>query len=56
MGNKVDNTIKFNNEYEFEIMEDNRIRDDYFNSGNYLINKGIEITNKYGESFGDMND
>lgn len=41
MGNKVDNTIKFNNEYEFEIMEDNRIRDDYFNSGNYLINKGI---------------
>ncbi len=23
---------------------------------NYLINKGIEITNKYGESFGDMND
>ena len=41
MGNKVDNTIKFNNVYEFEIMEDNRIRDDYFNSGNYLINKGI---------------
>ena len=37
MGNKIDNTIKFNNEYEFEIMEDNRIRDDYFNSGNYLI-------------------
>ena len=31
MGNKIDNTIKFNNEYEFEIMEDNRIRDDYFN-------------------------
>jgi hypothetical protein len=23
---------------------------------NYLINKGIEITNNYGESFGDMND
>lgn len=41
MGNKIDNTIKFNNEYDFEIMEDNRIRDDYFNSGNYLINKGI---------------
>lgn len=41
MGNKVDITIKFNNEYEFEIMEDNRIREDYFNSGNYLINKGI---------------
>lgn len=41
MGNKIDNTIKFNNEYDFEIIEDNRIRDDYFNSGNYLINKGI---------------
>lgn len=41
MGNKIDNTIKFNNEYDFEIMEDNRIRDDYFNSGNYLINNGI---------------
>lgn len=41
MGNKVDITIKFNNEYEFEIMEDNRIREEYFNSGNYLINKGI---------------
>lgn len=41
MGNKIDNTIKFNNEYEYEIIEDNCIRDDYFNSGNYLIYKGI---------------
>lgn len=39
--NVVDNTIKFNNEYEFKIMEDDCTRDDYFSSGNYLIKKGV---------------
>lgn len=41
MANKADNTIKFNNEYEFKIMDDDCTRDDYLKSGNYLINKGV---------------
>lgn len=41
MGNNVDNTIKFNNEYEFRIMDDGCTREDYRNSGNYLIKKGV---------------
>ena len=39
MANKVDDTIEFNNEYKFKIMDDNCTRADYFNSGNYLIKK-----------------
>lgn len=41
MANKADNTIKFNNEYEFKIMDEDSTRDDYLKSGNYLINKGV---------------
>lgn len=41
MGNKIDNTIKFDNEYDFKIMEDDCTRDDYLSSGNYLIKKGV---------------
>ena len=38
MANKADNTLKFNNEYEFKIMDEDSTRDDYLKSGNYLIN------------------
>lgn len=41
MGNKIDNTIKFSNEYKFKIMDDDCTRDDYLNFGNYLIKKGV---------------
>ena len=41
MASNADNTIKFNNEYEFRIMDDNCTRGDYLSSGNYLIKKGV---------------
>ena len=41
MARNADNTIKFNNEYEFRIMDDNCTRGDYLSSGNYLIKKGV---------------
>lgn len=41
MGNAVDNTIKFSNEYEFKIMDDDSTREEYLNFGNYLITKGV---------------
>lgn len=55
MAHNDENNVKFNNEYEFRIMDDDCTRYDYRNSGNYLIKKGdIGYLFDYAFDFNDL--